>query len=35
VPNLAEQVIDLKKKLDKEREIVEILSEILENPSKP
>lgn len=34
VPQLAESVIDLKKKLDKEREKVEQLSEMLENPSR-
>ncbi|CDW91529.1 UNKNOWN [Stylonychia lemnae] len=34
VPQLAESVIDLKKKLDKEREKVEQLSEMLENPGK-
>ena len=33
VPNLAETVIDLKKKLDIEKEKVEMLSETLENPS--
>lgn len=34
VPDLAESVIDLKKKLDKEREKVESLSEMLENPGE-
>ena len=32
VPELAESVIDLKKKLDLEKEKVETLSEMLENP---
>lgn len=32
VPELSEQVIDLKKKLDREKEKVESLSEMLENP---
>ena len=34
VPIFAEEVIDLKKKLDKEKEKVENLSEMLENPGK-
>ena len=34
VPALAEEVIDLKKKLDREREKVEALAEMLENPGK-
>lgn len=33
VPELAEQVIDFKKKLDREKEKVEQLSEMLENPT--
>lgn len=32
VPLLAETLIDLKKKLDLEKEIVQTLSEMLENP---
>lgn len=32
VPVLAEQVIDLKKKLDREKETVAMLSDQLENP---
>ena len=34
VPVLAENVINLKKELDKEKEKVEILSQQLENPEK-
>lgn len=34
VPSLAESVIDLKKKLDLEKEKVLLLSEMLENPSR-
>ena len=34
MPTYAETVIDLKKRLDKEREKVEFLSEMLENPGK-
>ena len=34
VPKLAESVLDLKKKLDTEREKVEALSEMLEHPDQ-